>query len=194
MVYKSRGVDPQILAELEQEEAARQQEAEKKEQTAAQDTADKQPAPALPPPQQQQHVTDTTKQPQGLDRQRVYDLAAAVMQQCCKDTCGCGIKVNLKSPQVMLVVEVLPLLQQTTACTVAAIPQSMMSSSRKLKIRPTGTDAALHMELAGKGGGGKKGGGGAGKKGGKQQQQQQQKKGGRQQQQQVGQQAKEGQQ
>jgi hypothetical protein len=36
---------------------------------------------------------------QGLNRQRIIDLAVAVMQECCKE--HGGAKVNLRKPQVL---------------------------------------------------------------------------------------------
>ncbi len=39
--------------------------------------------------------------------------------------------------QVVVMVEVVPLLRQQTACAVAMLPSSIMSSCHKLKIKPT---------------------------------------------------------
>jgi hypothetical protein len=39
--------------------------------------------------------------------------------------------------QVVVMVEVVPLLRQQTACAVAMLPSSIISSSHKLKIKPT---------------------------------------------------------
>jgi hypothetical protein len=39
--------------------------------------------------------------------------------------------------QVVVMVEAIPLLKQQMACAVTMIPRSIMSSSHKLKIKPT---------------------------------------------------------
>lgn len=103
VLYKSRGVDKQILAEMEKEAVKQQQQAKQQDQQQQEqgqqaggvqdDTAQQAQEKAQPA---------GSAQVQGLDRQRVIDLAAAVMEQCCKDIGGA--KVNLSKPQVRRVV------------------------------------------------------------------------------------------
>jgi hypothetical protein len=50
------------------------------------------------PQQQEQAAAPAAAGAQGLDRQRVINLAANVMERCCKDVGGA--KVNLSKPQV----------------------------------------------------------------------------------------------
>lgn len=93
VLYKSRGVDKQILAEMEQEAVAQQQK--EQQQKGQQQEA---PSGAQQQGQQTEAGAPAAAGAQGLDRQRVIELAAAVMDKCCKELGGA--KVNLSKPQV----------------------------------------------------------------------------------------------
>lgn len=112
VMYKSRGVDKQVLAEMEQEAAKQQQvqAGQQQQSEEANNLEDKQQDPAAkgaPSEQGQQPQQPATagsaagagsSSIKGLDRQRIIDMAAAVMERCCKETGGA--KVNLRQPQV----------------------------------------------------------------------------------------------
>jgi hypothetical protein len=63
--------------------------------------------------------------------------------------------------QVVVMVEVVPLLRQQTACAVAMLPASIMSDGTKLKIKPTSLESEQHAQKQKQQGGG---GGGSKKK------------------------------
>lgn len=161
VMYKSRGVDKQVLAEMEQEAAKQQQvqAGQQQQNEEANKLDDKQQDPAKggtseQGQQPQQPATASgaagagSSSIKGLDRQRIIDMAAAVMERCCKDTGGA--KVNLRHPQVVVMVEAVPLLKQQMVCAVAMLPNSMISSAHKLKIKATSANEEASKQQDGK--------------------------------------------
>ena len=96
VLYKSRGVDRQILAEMEKEAAKQDQQDQQQAQVQEQQPDGVSKSPAAKAAAAAVSAGDTSST--GLDRQQIIDMAAAVMNACCKDTGGA--KVNLSKPKV----------------------------------------------------------------------------------------------
>eukprot|EP00775_Hariotina_reticulata_P013228 gene13228-13359_t len=74
------------------------------------------------------------------------DIAAEVVQECCKPFGGA--KANLTDPQVVILLEVIPVAGQQ-ACAVAAVPGSLMICKPKLNLKPGGDFIQMTKSMTG---------------------------------------------
>jgi hypothetical protein len=155
VLYKSRGVDRQVLAaDAAPRHAPQQQQRPQPQQQKVQAEAEGEARAAPPGPRGQPAGPSFT-----LDRAGIIDRAVAVMQEACADA-GVACAVNLSAPDVVLMVEVLPLMPPAQACAIAALPASMMSTSHKLKVKLTSAGEQAQAQHQGRGsshGGAKRG-------------------------------------
>lgn len=76
-----------------------------------------------------------------LDRAQAIALVASVVEEAVK-SCGGTVLVDLKKPQVVMSVEVLPL-TTSSICALCWLPQSLLSGTTKLTVKPLVAHAGI---------------------------------------------------